>query len=204
MFVRHGNSQGNRDRSSGGQSMVEFSLILPLFLVIVIGLMEFSVAFNALLAVNFASRDAALLVAEASSDAGADCIALQSIEADVSPPANKALIQEVRIYWATDVGAVMPGNPVNIYRRSGSTSCTLPDGATVTVPYSLLGAAGYPETDRCDVIGGCGGAHDTVDTIGVSISYSHNWVTPLASLVSLGGSGFDFTHSNAMRMEPSL
>ncbi len=47
-------------------------------------------------------------------------------------------------------------------------------------------------------------AHDSVDTIGVSITYSHSWVTPLANLISLGGSGFQFTHSNAMRMEPSL
>ena len=43
-----------------------------------------------------------------------------------------------------------------------------------------------------------------MDTIGVSITYSHSWITPLANLISLGGSGFQFTHSNAMRMEPSL
>ncbi len=189
---------------SDGQSMVEFALVLPIFLVLVIGLMEFSVAFNALLGINFASRDAALLAAEAASDTGSDCVILQSIERDVDAPANRSRIQEVVVYWATDTGGVQPGNPVNVYRRTGSTTCSLPDGATITVPYSLVGAAGYPEDMRCDVLAGCGGGHDTVDTIGVSISYRHTWVTPLANIVTLGGSGFEFTHSNAMRMEPSL
>jgi TadE-like protein len=184
--------------------MVEFVLVFPIFLLIVIGMIEFSLAFNALLAVNFASRDAALLAAEAANDAGADCIVLESVEEDIAAPANRALIQEVRVYWATDTGAVMPGNPVNVYRRSGSTTCDLPDGSIITVPYSLVGTAGYPVEERCDVIGGCGAGHDTVDTIGIAIAYTHGWVTPLADLVTLGGTGFEFSHSNAMRMEPSL
>ncbi len=193
-----------RHRSRDGQSMVEFVLIFPIFIMIIIGLMEFSMSFNALLAINFASRDAALLAAEAAADAGADCIVLRSVESDVTAPASTSRINEVRIYWATDTGALMPGNPVNVYRRGGSTSCTLTNGSTVTVPYALVGVAGYPTADRCTVLGGCGGSHDTVDTIGVSITYTHQWVTPLANIVSLGGTGFEFTHSNAMRMEPSL
>lgn len=194
------------DRSSDGrgQSLVEFSLVLPVFMLIIIGMIEFAFAFHGLLAINFASRDAALLAAEASSDSGADCVVLDSIESDVDAPAKERQIEEVRIYWATDTGGVMPGNPVNVYQRVGSTTCSLPDGVSLTVPYTLVGVAGYPEDQRCDVLAGCGGAHDTVDTIGVQITYSHTWVTPLASIVSLGGTGFEFTHSTAMRMEPSL
>ncbi len=183
--------------------MVEFILVFPLFIMIVIGLMEFSVAFNALLGVNFASRDATLLAAEASSDAGADCVILQSVESDITDPSSKNRIDGVSIYWATDTGAMQPGNPVNRYRRSGSMTCTTPGGTTLTLPYSLVGSEGYPVTQRCDVVGGCGGGHDTVDTIAVSVTYTHVWITPLANLVSLGGSGFTFEHSNAMRMEPT-
>ncbi|HWM73881.1 MAG TPA: TadE/TadG family type IV pilus assembly protein [Nocardioides sp.] len=187
-----------------GQSLVEFSLVLPIFLLIIIGLIEFALAFHGLLSINFASRDAALFAAEMSSDSGSDCVILRSIEEDVDVPAREAGIDEVRVYWATDTGGVMPGNPVNVYHRVGSTTCSLPDGATVTVPYTLVGAAGYPEDQRCDVLGGCGGAHDSVDTIGVRITYTHAWVTPLASILSFGGDGFQFVHSTAMRMEPSL
>ena len=199
-------SQRTRDgvRSERGQSAVEFILVFPIFILIIIGLMEFSLAFNALIGVNFASRDAALLAAEAAADAGADCVILKSVESDINAPADRDRITEVRVYWATDTGAMMPGNPVNVYRRTGSTTCTTPGGSIITVPYSLVGVAGYPVSIRCDVIGGCGGSHDTVDTIAVQIRYTHVWATPLARLVSLGGTGFSFEHTNAMRMEPSL
>jgi Flp pilus assembly protein TadG len=202
--ARAGKPRGGQYTGVRGQSLVEFSLVVPIFLLIVIALIEFAVAFHGLLSINFASRDAALFAAEMSSDSGADCIVLQSIEEDVDRPASEAGIDEVRVYWATDTGAVMPGNPVNVYQRVGSTTCSLPDGVTVTVPYSLVGAAGYPEDQRCDVLGGCGGAHDSVDTIGVRITYTHRWVTPLANILSFGGDGWQFTHSTAMRMEPSL
>ncbi len=201
---RPDNQSHNRGEAPHGQSMVEFILVFPLFILIIIGLMEFSVAFNALLGVNFASRDATLLAAEASSDVGSDCVVLQSVESDISAPADKNRIGEVAVYWATDTGEMMPGSPVNRYRRSGSLTCTTPGGTVLTLPYSMVGAEGYPATARCDVQGGCGGGHDTVDTIAVSISYQHLWITPLARLVSLGGVGFDFEHVNAMRMEPSL
>lgn len=186
-----------------GQSLVEFALLLPIFLMLVIGLVEFSMAFNALLSVNFASRDAALLAAEAGEAAGADCIILKSIEDNVGRPADRDRIEQVTVYWSTDTGAVKPGF-VNTYQRTGSTTCVLPAGVTMTVPYRLVGTAGYAETDRCAVVAGCGGSHDTVDTIGVSIRYGHHWVTPVANILSFGGSGFTFTHSTAMRMEPIL
>jgi Flp pilus assembly protein TadG len=197
--VRH-RGEGDDPR---GQSLVEFALVGPIFILMVIGVIEFAVAFNALLAVNFASRDAALLAAEAGSDAGADCVVLDSIEDDVMEPANRARISQVRIYWADTNGNPKPGNIHNQYNRGGSTTCTYPDGSTITVPYTLV-TANYPETDRCDILAGCDVNHTTVDTIGVSISYFHGWVTPVAGLVSLTGTGFSFTHQNAMRMEPVL
>lgn len=193
-------SRRYRRRASPGQSMVEFMLLLPIFIVLIIGIMEFAVAFNALLAVNFASRDAALLAAEAGSDSGADCIVLSSVEADVGPPANTTWIQQVRIYHSDQQGNELVAN---VYNRGGSTSCLMVDGTTITVPYTL-GVAGYPEADRCDIMAGCGPGHPGVDTIGVSITYSHSWITPLARVVTLSGTGFTFTHSNAMRMEPVL
>ena len=56
--------------------MVEFALVFPIFILLIVGLIEFAFAFNALLSVNFASRDAALLAAEAGEDSGSDCVVL--------------------------------------------------------------------------------------------------------------------------------
>ena len=63
----------------------------------------------------------------------------------------------------------------------------MPDGTTLTVPYTLSGSAGYAETTRCNVQGGCPAAQAAgVDTIGVKITYLYTWFTPLGSFIGLG------------------
>ena len=96
---------------------------------------EFGLAFNAVLDVNYASRNAALLAAEAGNTAGADCVILESVEDDIGSPAADTAVQSVDIYWADPDGGEKAGK-VNHYVRGGSTSCTYRDGTTLTVPYS--------------------------------------------------------------------
>ena len=170
------------------------------------GILEFSFVFNAQLSIGHATRDAALLGAEAGNAAAADCVILAQVEKDVTSPADRARITQVVVYRADQNGAVYSGQQ-NIYARTGSTSCLMPDGlTTLTVPYSIPVATPgtYPVATRCNVQAGCGSGHPAVDTIGVKITYQHTWVTPLANLVSLGGTGMTLTQSNAMRMEPVL
>lgn len=198
--------RGSRGRpKSRGQALVEFALVFPIFITLLMGILEFAFAFNALLAIGHATRDAALVAAEAGNNDAADCVILQQVENDVSSPADKKRIQQVVIYRADQNGAAMSGQQ-NVYTRTGSTTCTLPTG-TLTVPYSAS-SIGYAAASRCNVLagsaGGCGPGRATVDMIGVKITYQHSWVTPLANLVSLGGSGVTLVQSNAMRMEPVL
>ena len=75
--------------------------------------------------------------------------------------------------------------------------------ATVTVPYTMCGAAGYLDTTRCNVQGGCSGSGG-VDTIGVKITYPTRSFTPMGSFIGLGTSNYTLVESNAMRMEPVL
>jgi Flp pilus assembly protein TadG len=184
-----------------GQAMVEFGLVLPIFIVLVIGLIEFALAFNANLAVNFASREAALIGAESGNDAIADCRILQTIENSIDNPSDAARINQVRVYRAGINGNELAAN---VYVRGGLITCTFWDGVanqTISVNYTQTGF-GYPVAGRCNQLQGCG--TQTLDTIGVAINYTHGWVTPLAEIVSLNGTGFTFTASNAMRMEPVL
>ena len=181
--------------------MVEFSLVLPIFLVLVIGLIEFAVGFNAMLGVNFASREAALIAAESGHDLIADCRVLQTIENSITSPADANRITEVRIYKAGVNGNELAAN---VYRRGGSITCEFWDGVDtqeITVQYTLL-TGGYPVASRCNSLEGCSG--QPLDTIGVSISYQHSWVTPLAGMLTFTGTGIDVTRANAMRMEPVL
>jgi hypothetical protein len=181
--------------------MVEFGLVLPLFILLVIGLIEFAVAFNANLNVNFASREAALIAAESGNDGIADCRILQTIENSIDNPAHAERISQVRIYRAG-----VNGNELAFtrYTRGGNITCEFWDGVEtqeITVHYTLQ-ENNYPPSARCNQLEGCAGV--PLDTIGVRIDYTHPWVTPLAGLVTLNGNGYTFDASNAMRMEPVL
>lgn len=189
-------------RARAGQGLVEFALVIPIFLVMLIAVIEFSLTLNALLSINFASREAALIAAEAGNGTGADCVILRKVESSVTAPARTANITQVRIYKSTQGGGVI-GGKVNVYSRGGSMSCTFPDRTSMTVPYSLAGALGYPDSTRCNVVLGCAGSGG-VDHIGVEVSYVYSWQTPLASLLNLLGTGYTMVKGNAMRMEPVL
>jgi Flp pilus assembly protein TadG len=183
-----------------GQSLVEFALIFPIFILLLIGLIEFAVVFSIILNVNYASRDAALMAAEVGDASGADCLILQRLDSALNGATSHDQILSIRIFWADTSGNELAAD---VYTEGGSTSCTLGDGSTLSVPYTA-GAQNYPEASRCTIVAGCGGSHPTLDTIGVTIEYHHDWITPLPNIVSVPATGLTFTRSNTMRMEPVL
>jgi TadE-like protein len=205
--IRSGSQAGaSTERATGralGQTLVEFSLVLPLFLVLLLGAIEFAFAFNASLSLGYASRDATLIAAESGNAPGGDCLVLQKVEEDIGAPADRSHIQTVEVYWSDQAGNLRNGIE-NVYRRSGSMSCTARNGSTFTLPYTAT-TASYPESARCTILAGCGNGHTSVDTIGVRVTYAHPWHTPLAGLLGWGGTAaWQLDRSNAMRMEPIL
>ena len=195
--------RGREDRSRG-QTLVEFAIVFPMFFILFLGVIEFDFAFNAMLAVNYASRNAALAAAEAGTSSGADCVVLKGVEEDVSAPANHAHITKLEIYRAKSNGDDYVPTTKTIWTRGTATPCTMPDGTVTSVPYTRT-ANGYPEASRCNILAGCpgAGAHTTIDHIGVRIFYDHPYVTPLETFVGTGD-GIVFDRSNVMRMEPIL
>lgn len=199
---------------SKGQGIVEFSLIIPLLVILALALLEMVLALNASLAVSRASQHGAHVAATAGNLVGADCFVLQAVEEDLGPPNKVANVSEVLIERTSLVG-----NYVDLrqrWLRSGATDCALADGTTVEVPYVLVEGS-YPAADRCTVLNGCPllpNSPTTVDNIGVTVRYRHDWVTPLnGALTSLlpneGGSpstsgGWDFEQRNIFRVEPTL
>lgn len=197
-----------------GQSLVEFALVFPLFILLVMSVVEFAFAFNANLAIAFASRDAALVAAEAGDALGSDCAIVKAVIKDVGAPADANQITSVEIYWSDQNGNYKGGDSSrkNVWNHSGTnTTCNYPDGSSITIPFQQA-TNGYPEASRCNIVAGCGGSHTpSVDTIGVRVSYAYTWKTPMRTLVGLAGNGpiwsgtgWNFARSNAMRMEPVL
>ena len=186
-------------RSEIGQAIVEFALLLPALVLLLVGLMEFSLVWNSRNTVLFASRDGSMLAAEGGNIDGTDCLVLRRIESDIVSPSTTLRVQQVAIYWSDQNGDQI-GSNLNAYDRGGSTTCDYGDGSSVTVPYTLS-TAQYVEADRCDVLAGCGGPHNTVDTIGVRITYRHAWVTSFGRYIA---GSITFQRSTAVRMEPTL
>ena len=134
-----------RDRARG-QTLVEFALVIPLFIVMLVGIIEFGFAMNAVLAVSFATREAALVAAEAGSADGADCMILTKVEESISAPSDDRNITRVLIFKSDHNGTRLA---TNTYARTGSTTCTYSGGSTLTVPYTLSGAENYEDMKRC-------------------------------------------------------
>jgi Flp pilus assembly protein TadG len=178
--------------------MVEFAVVFPLFWTLLIALIEFAFGFQTVLAVSFASRNAAVIGSEAGRAAMADCAILRSVDGDVTAPLSPAQIQKVDISWTDSNGVVKPGATTTYTRSTSSTIACNMDGAAFTVPYSLT-ANGYPIANRCATRTGCAG-HVGVDTIGVKITYQYLYHTPYGAV--LGGIGWTFERSAEMRLEP--
>ncbi len=194
------------EHHQGGQALVEFALVVPMIVMLVMGIFDGALMFNAFVGVNRASQNAAHTAATMGNQAGTDCLILSQIETDVMVPNTPNRIIEVVVERTA-----MGGNQSYAqqrYTRGGSTTCELPDGTSASVPYTLT-QAGYPEEQRCPVLDGCLAltpARSTVDNIGVQIRYRHVWATPLNSIYGFfngGDTGWTFTQRNIFRMEPT-
>lgn len=181
----------------GGQALVEFALVIPIFITMLLSFVEFAFTFNAVLATDFSSRDAALAGAEAGNNAGADCVILQTVESDMSAPSDPTQIQQVEIYRTDSGGSI---GPSTIYTRTGSMDCKFPDGTIRPMPYEQ-GQNDYDAFDRCNILAGCEDPDRPIDHIGVKVTYRYLWKTPIGQAIS---SWMDVFRSNSMRMEPVL
>lgn len=198
------------ERRERGQSLVEFSLILPVFLALVMGVVEFAVAMNATLGVNHASQDAAHVAAIAGNTPGADCLILQQIERSITTPADASRVTAVEVSRTSLAGNVVYAS--SRFVRGGSLTCRLADGSQLSVPYTQS-TNGYPVSDRCNVLAGCPTlGRSTVDAIGVAVGYHYDWITPLGAILPLIGHadtpgdarGWTFDRRSVFRMEPVL
>jgi hypothetical protein len=214
--------RGRSRSATAGQSLVEFALVFPIFLTLLLSTIEFAFAFNAILAVQFATQNSALIAAEIGDTPGppgslaiADCAILQEIERDVTAPAAASSIGTVEIIWA-DAAGVSRGSgttTTTTYTRSGSSTCTYPDGTSGTVPYGTPSPNNYPPAARCNFLTpvparcpATAGISHTLgpDFITVRITYSHRLKTPMSQFIPSTGGAITFSRSSTVRMEPIL
>jgi Flp pilus assembly protein TadG len=175
---------------------VEFALVIPIFLVVVVAIAEFAFFLTIKTGVTDAAQDAAQLASELGNTSYADNMILQLVEKDMGAPADKSKIASVEIISTDLYGKTNNGE--DFWQRTGSTTVTI-NNVAVTVPYTETTKT-YLEASRCNVISVavCGG----VDWIAVKIIYNYSWVTPLPSLIGLGATAPQFVQTSVSRLEP--
>ncbi len=123
--------RGRRRERESGQALVEFALILPLFLMIVVGIIQFGVALNFWLDLqriaNQGARWAAVNCGQSASTPGSDPCApdiVQSLRDQILSQGNDP--EEVEVCWVSPTGPAGPdglptaktGDPVKVRLKS--------------------------------------------------------------------------------------
>lgn len=154
-------------RAARGQGIVEFALILPIFLLLLFGIIEFALINASIGAFNFATQDAARYGAiTGPTDPTSDSTMLTTI---ILPRINQivaAQLVSVEIFKANEDGSC--------YGGTGAFPCATEDSYNAQ---SQQWSYGWPTSTRNDqlVVG---------DYLGVRITYTYTYVTAFFATIS--------------------
>jgi Flp pilus assembly protein TadG len=173
-----------------GAVMVEMAIVVPIFILLLFGMLEFGLAFKDKLAmahaVSRATRDATV---QGNEDI-ADKEILEAFKDGLAAAASIDSVVHVDIFRAD-----ADGSPVVWDRyQPDDTACGWnPCPATDPGPAVYGNPSGYPPCARDTALD----PSDGVDTIGVQVRYTHSWVTGV-----LGYSDQTWHETARGRMEP--
>jgi Flp pilus assembly protein TadG len=176
-----------------GQSFVEFALVLPVCMLLLMIMLEMGQAFNHKLTVGYASREGARTGAALANGGATSCATPDPAGVDQqviaaaqrilkSPGSNVVMsdISQIRIYKATATGAES-GSLVNIWTYTPGAGPDLDPGPGVDRLDFSQSSAAWPACGRNNGI--------NPDSLGVRVNYTYRLTTPLQSVVAMiGGS----------------
>lgn len=204
-----------RPRRQPGQSLVEFSMVVIVAMMLLLGMLEFGMLFDHHLSLEYATREGARTGAALSNGGGTmGCSAGQSPNAATVDPQIIAAVQrvlkspgspialsrvtEIRIYETTSTG-VQNGGFANVWTYNGPSGGGGPVVDGVALDFSQSGGAGWSACSRDN--------GSTPDSIGVSITYGYRLATPLAGIVGAfgppGTAQITITDKTVMALNPS-
>lgn len=177
-------------------------MTVPVFLLILLGMLEFGFAFSHHLTMEYSTREGARTGASLAN--GSDQVACATVDDHVMAAVQRVLtgtgsqipmnrIGEVRIYQADASGREI--GPVNRWKVG-------PGGPTVEGAQLQFHevSSGWSACGRKNL---AVGVNDRVDSIGVSITYDYDFVTPLGALMgAVGTAQLHMTDRTVMSMNP--
>ena len=206
-------------RSQRGQSLVEFAMILPVIMFLLLGMVEMGFAINHNTSIVTATRQGARVGAElvngssvhhcsdSTNAATVDPQIIAAVEGVLTSPGSPVAVSQVTqivIFEVKDDGTaahnMTPSGNKNVWVSSVDgtghpTGYLLPGSTTQHMYFSPSTTSTYPASGRC----GTGAA----PAIGVSITYTYKFITPLGAIVtSLGAGQIQMTDQTIMALEP--
>ena len=192
-----------------GQSLVEFALIVPVFLLLLLAMLDFGFAFYTNLTLEYASREGARVGAALAAGNGTVLPCGQVDDHVVA--AVQRVLESAGIPVQIDPSDASKGgvNWIHIYKAdangNGWTSnyneWTYNAGGGPNVDGAALDFKG-PTSPAWSACGRQNGA--TPDSIGVAINYTYAWRTPIGSVFRLVGSHGPFFSNLVMLDRTSM
>jgi hypothetical protein len=182
-------SSGEGRTRQRGQSLVEFTIILPVFMILLLMMLELGFLLTDDMTVLYASREGARTGASlAQGSATVPCatavdpLIIAAVERTMTSPGSLLSLPKVgqiRLYKADANGN--EAGPVNIWTYAAGGG-PIPQGSTTHLDFKET-SHGW---DACSRKNG-----PTYDSIGVSVAYRYDFVTGLAAMISMirGGTG---------------
>lgn len=203
-----------------GQGLVEFALVLPIVLVLVVSVAELGFAFGNTHTLGYGSREGARVGSALARGYEADCLAdpnskkvdailVSAIQRILKTPdagIDLSKVQEIRIFKATSTGAETPGF-VNVWTyvgdQRGPEVDPGPGQAYIDFDQATLA---WPACGRFNFWHGTP-PDIPPDSIGVTIKYTYDFVTPFPSVLDAiagGNLSLTLTETTVMALNPTI
>jgi hypothetical protein len=200
-------------KAQGGQGLVEFTLILPIVMMLMVSMLEFGRAFNDQLEIGYASREGARAGAALGNGgvtscsggddpAGVDASVIAAAQRILKAPGSDVVLSDIvsiKIFRATTSGAVDGGN-VNIWTYSPGAGPDVDPGPGATKVDFVQRSAWWPACKRVNSGG-------SADSLGVTVTYDYRLTTPLGAILGIIGGAegrkLRITETTIMSLNPT-
>jgi hypothetical protein len=202
-----------------GQALVEFTLIVPVFMLILFGMIEFGFVFTHDLTIEYATREGARAGAALDNGGGTlgcgsgqspnwttvDPLVIAAVERVLQSPGSQVVISgvsQIVIYKANPTTGANDQGHQDVWTYAPGAG-PIPQGSTSHLNFV---DSSYPNGDGWMACSR-GNASPNIDSIGVSLVYSYSFQTPLAGILRFfgggGGATLTLTDKTVMQLNPT-
>ena len=199
--------RADQRRRSLGQSLVEFSVSVPVFVLLLFGMLEFGFAFSHNLTLEYSTREGARTgAALGPGTANVPCTRVPG----VTPGVDDQIVAGVQRVLTS------PGSPIDISRvsqiriyraKTDNSGNEDPGFVNVWIPGAGTTVDGVPLLFKESSVGWNACVRDnggSPDSIGISVVYSYRLISPLGVFLGMTGTpAFQMSDRTVMALNPS-